>query len=62
MGGNKVVVTIAATGGLASKKLKPNIPKQPGEIARDIIDCWNAGASIVAGHARRPDVLPPFAF
>jgi len=54
---NKVIVTIAPTGGMASKKQNPNIPTQPAEIADDVYRCYNAGASIVAVHARRPDDL-----
>ena len=51
----KVIITIAPTGGMASKKQNPALPTQPDEIARDVVDCWNAGASLVAIHARRPD-------
>ena len=51
----KVIVTIAPTGGMASKKQNPNIPTQPQEIADDVHRCFNAGASLVAVHARRPD-------
>jgi uncharacterized protein (DUF849 family) len=51
----KVIVTIAPTGGMASKKQNPNIPTQPQEIADDVHRCYNAGASVVAVHARRPD-------
>ena len=51
----KVIVTIAPTGGMASKKQNPHIPTQPQEIADDVYRCYNAGASIVAVHARRPD-------
>ncbi|NBA97505.1 3-keto-5-aminohexanoate cleavage protein [Pseudomonas sp. R5(2019)] len=55
MSGNKVIVTIAPTGGMASKEQNPHLPTQPEEIARDVYDCYNAGASVVAVHARRPD-------
>ncbi|WP_042876018.1 3-keto-5-aminohexanoate cleavage protein [Cupriavidus necator] len=51
----KVVVTIAPTGGMAHKSQNPHLPTQPDEIARDVYDCYNAGASVVAVHARRPD-------
>jgi 3-keto-5-aminohexanoate cleavage enzyme len=51
----KVIVTIAPTGGMANKKQNPNLPTQPREIADDVYRCYNAGASIVAVHARRPD-------
>jgi 3-keto-5-aminohexanoate cleavage enzyme len=55
MATDKVIVTIAPTGGMASKKQSPHLPTQPDEIARDVYDCYNAGASVVAVHARRPD-------
>jgi len=51
----KVIVTIAPTGGMATKEQNPNIPTQPEEIADDVYRCYDAGASIVAVHARRPD-------
>ena len=57
MSAPKVIITIAPTGGMASKKQSPHLPTQPDEIARDVIDCWNAGASVVAIHARRKDDL-----
>lgn len=52
---SKVVVTIAPTGGMANKTQNPNLPTQPDEIADDVHRCYNAGASVVAVHARRPD-------
>jgi len=55
MAKGKVIVTIAPTGGMASKKQNPNLPTQPQEIAEDVFRCYNAGASVVAVHARRPD-------
>jgi 3-keto-5-aminohexanoate cleavage enzyme len=51
----KVIVTIAPTGGMATKKMNPNLPTQPQEIADDVYRCYNAGASVVAVHARRAD-------
>lgn len=51
----KVIVTIAPTGGMATKKMNPHLPTQPREIAEDTYRCYNAGASLVAVHARRPD-------
>lgn len=51
----KVIVTIAPTGGMAKKTQNPNLPTQPGEIAEDVKRCYDAGASVVAVHARRPD-------
>jgi 3-keto-5-aminohexanoate cleavage enzyme len=55
MVGNKVIVTMAPTGGMASKKQNPNRPTQPEEIADDVYRCFNAGASIIAVHTRRRD-------
>jgi uncharacterized protein (DUF849 family) len=55
MSTRKVIVTVAPTGGMASKKQNPNLPTQPQEIADDVHRCYNAGASVVAVHARRPD-------
>lgn len=49
----KVVVTVAPTGGMAGKKQNPALPTTPEEIAADVYDCYNAGASVVAVHARR---------
>lgn len=49
----KVIVTIAPTGGMASKKQSPHLPTQPQEIADDVLRCYNAGASVAALHARR---------
>jgi 3-keto-5-aminohexanoate cleavage enzyme len=55
MATEKVIVTIAPTGGMASKQQSPHLPTQPDEIAEDVYRCYNAGASMVAVHARRPD-------
>lgn len=53
MANPKVIITIAPTGGMASKKQNPNLPTQPEEIAEDVYRCFNAGASVAALHARR---------
>jgi uncharacterized protein (DUF849 family) len=55
MAARKIIVTVAPTGGMASKKQNPHLPTQPQEIADDVYRCYNAGASVVAVHARRPD-------
>jgi len=51
----KVIVTVAPTGGMASKKQNRNLPTQPHEIAESTYRSYNEGASCVAVHARRPD-------
>lgn len=53
----KVILTIAPTGGMASKAQNPRLPTSPAEIAADVKACHAAGASVVAVHARRPDGL-----
>ena len=55
MSKRKVIVTIAPTGGMAHKSQNPHLPTQPDEIAEDVVRCCNAGASVAAIHARRPD-------
>jgi len=55
MSKTKVIVTIAPTGGMASKAMNPHLPTQPEEIAADVYRCYNAGASVAALHARRSD-------
>lgn len=55
MDGRKVILTIAPTGGMGRKSQNPSLPTQPKEIADDVVRCWEAGASIAALHARRPD-------
>ena len=50
---NKVIITIAPTGGMASKRQNPHLPTQPEEIAEDVYRRYNAGASVAALHARR---------
>jgi len=51
----KVIVTVAPTGGMASKAANPNLPTQPEEIAESVHKSYKAGAAIAALHARRPD-------
>ena len=51
----KVILTIAPTGGMAMKAQNPALPTSPADIAKDVVDCYRAGASVVAVHARRPD-------
>jgi uncharacterized protein (DUF849 family) len=49
------MITVAPTGGMASKSQNPNLPTQPAEIAEAVHKSFRAGASIAALHARRPD-------
>ncbi|MGY0389465.1 3-keto-5-aminohexanoate cleavage protein [Nocardioides sp. WG-D5] len=52
---DRVIVTIAPTGGFLTREHHPHVPVQPIEIAEDVARCVDAGASVAALHARRPD-------
>ncbi len=51
----KVIITVAPTGGMATKQQSRHLPTQPEEIADQVAECVAHGASIAALHARRPD-------
>jgi 3-keto-5-aminohexanoate cleavage enzyme len=55
MSRSRLIITVAPTGGMASKSQNPNLPTQPDEIAESVYKSYKAGASIAALHARRPD-------
>lgn len=50
--GEKVILTVATTGGVHGKDANPNLPEQPEEIARDVRECEKLGASIAHVHGR----------
>lgn len=50
----KVILTVATTGGLHGKEANPNLPEQPDEIVQQFNDCYNAGASLAHIHVRDP--------
>ena len=52
---SRLMITVAPTGGMASKSQNPNLPTQPAEIAESVHKSYLAGACIAALHARRPD-------
>jgi uncharacterized protein (DUF849 family) len=52
---SKLMVTVAPTGGMASKAQNPALPTQPEEIAESVHRSFKEGAAIAALHARRPD-------
>ena len=51
----KLIITVAITGGLHGKSANPNLPEQPEEQIEQIISSWKAGASIAHIHARDKD-------
>jgi 3-keto-5-aminohexanoate cleavage enzyme len=48
----KLIVLVAPTGETPSREGGPNVPSTPEEIAEEVYNCYNAGASIVHVHAR----------
>jgi 3-keto-5-aminohexanoate cleavage enzyme len=52
---NKVIITVAQTGALVTKKMNPSVPEQPDEISQSAYDCYNEGAAIIHIHARDKD-------
>ena len=48
----KIIITVAPTGPMLSKKEHPNVPLTPEEIAQTAYECYNEGAAIVHVHAR----------
>ncbi len=56
---DKLIVTVATTGGFQGKEANPNLPLQPEEIAQSAYEAWNEGASIVHIHARARETNAP---
>ena len=52
---DKVIITVAQTGALVTKKMNPGLPEQPDEIADSAYACYQEGAAIVHIHAREKD-------
>ena len=48
----KLIITVALTGNVPTKKLNPNLPLTPDEIAEDVLRCSEAGAVLFHIHAR----------
>ena len=49
---DKLIITVAQTGGIHGKEMNPNLPEQPSDIAQSALDCYNAGASVCHIHVR----------
>jgi len=48
----KLIITVAPTGAITSRKETPYIPLTPKEIAEEVYECWKVGAAIVHIHVR----------
>ena len=57
---DKVIITAALTGVLATRQQSPYIPYTPDEIAAEARRCVDAGASIVHIHARQDNGMPAY--
>jgi 3-keto-5-aminohexanoate cleavage enzyme len=55
----KVIITVAVTGGLTTRQQNPNVPYTPQELARAAIDSWKAGAAVVHLHTKDPSTGKP---
>ena len=49
---DKIIITVATTGNIPTRKLNPNVPLTPDEIAEDAYHCYQEGASVLHIHAR----------
>lgn len=54
----KVIITVALTGNVPTKKMNPNLPVTADEIAADVRRCRDAGAVLFHVHARDADQKP----
>ena len=52
---SKLIITVAPTGGMASKKQSSLLPTQTDEIAASVYASYKERAAVAALHARRPD-------
>ncbi len=50
----KLIITVAPTGSLPTKKMTPYVPISPDEVIEAGIKCEKIGASIIHVHARNP--------
>jgi len=51
---SKLIITVAPTGSLPTKKMNPHVPITPEEIIETGVRCERLGASIIHVHARNP--------
>jgi 3-keto-5-aminohexanoate cleavage enzyme len=54
----KLIITVALTGNVPTKKMNPNLPVTAEEIAADVRRCHDAGAVLFHVHARDADQKP----
>jgi 3-keto-5-aminohexanoate cleavage enzyme len=57
--GEKVIITVAPTGSIPTRKDNPHLPITAEEVAKETRRAYEAGASVVHLHARNPDTGEP---
>jgi len=55
----KLIITLAPTGSVPTKKMTPHVPINPDEVIETGIKCEKRGASIIHIHARNPEDESP---
>jgi uncharacterized protein (DUF849 family) len=56
---DKVVITVAVTGGVGDKSRHPALPVTPREIAESAVEAASAGAAVAHIHVRDPETSEP---
>jgi 3-keto-5-aminohexanoate cleavage enzyme len=56
----KLIITLAPTGMIPTKKQTPNVPTTPEEIAEDTYEAYKLGVSVVHVHARDANGEPTY--
>jgi uncharacterized protein (DUF849 family) len=59
MQNQKVIVTVAVTGGIGDKSRHPQLPVTPKEIADSALEAHSAGAAVAHIHVRHPETAEP---
>jgi 3-keto-5-aminohexanoate cleavage enzyme len=54
----KLIITLAPTGNVPTREMTPHVPTRPEEIAKDAVECFHAGASVLHIHARDDEGRP----
>jgi 3-keto-5-aminohexanoate cleavage enzyme len=54
----KLIISVATTGGFTTKRHTPYVPTTPQEIAASVYEAWQAGAAIAHIHVRDEDENP----
>ena len=55
----KLIIAVAVTGSMPTKKENPSVPYSPKEIADSAVESWKAGAAVAHIHVRDPDTGKP---